>query len=356
MRNFVRWLAGALRREGAWLRAHPIPTFLWVLAFALALLFALQERFASLPARYWNVAAVKRIEAIPVNDFTFSVIGDSKDDEEQFEVFLEDVARDKESAFLLTLGDMTSKGALDRYTSLITQLNGALRIPVAMCVGTHELTAHGEELYPKIVGPMYYSFRVGRTGFVVMDDVSKRGLDAAQLDWAAKTLESFRDLDNRLVFIHTPPYDPRGAAYNHGLHEEEAERLMAVLKAGKADGIFCSHIHGYFTGNWDGIPYWISGGAGSRLAGDDPTHYFFHYLRVTVKDGKFNVEMLRDKHDSEGIGSNRFAYEADRLVRKWYRFRRAELALYAGLIILAAMHIPLLFRKRVRQDNRIGAD
>ena len=65
---------------------------------------------------------------------------------------------------------------------------------------------------------------------------------------------------------------------------------MDVLRGHRITHIFCSHIHGYFTGDWEGIPYTISGGAGAPLVGTDPAHFFYHYLKVRVRGGTVTVE------------------------------------------------------------------
>ena len=49
---------------------------------------------------------------------------------------------------------------------------------------------------------------------------------------------------------------------------------MALFKKYKVTHIFAGHIHGYYTGTWDGMPYTITGGAGAQLYGSDPEHVF----------------------------------------------------------------------------------
>jgi hypothetical protein len=37
---------------------------------------------------------------------------------------------------------------------------------------------------------------------------------------------------------------------------------------------------------WEGISYTITGGAGGKLQGNDPEHFFHHYVKVHVDNGK----------------------------------------------------------------------
>jgi hypothetical protein len=57
--------------------------------------------------------------------------------------------------------------------------------------------------------------------------------------------------------------------------------------------VFAGHIHSYFSGNWDGIPCTITAGAGAPLYGTDPEHFFYHYLEVTLKEGKVSLQVQR---------------------------------------------------------------
>ena len=63
--------------------------------------------------------------------------------------------------------------------------------------------------------------------------------------------------------------------------------------------IFAGHIHGYFAGEWDGVPYTITAGAGAPLYGTDPKHFFHHYLKVTLQGGEVQIKVQRIKTEGE---------------------------------------------------------
>jgi len=66
------------------------------------------------------------------------------------------------------------------------------------------------------------------------------------------------------------------------------------------DHVFTGHIHSYYAGDWDGVPYTISGGGGGHLAGKNPEHSFYHFLRVRVADDGA-VEVVPQRLPMAGI-------------------------------------------------------
>ncbi|WP_457551730.1 hypothetical protein, partial [Desulfobacula sp.] len=73
---------------------------------------------------------------------------------------------------------------------------------------------------------------------------------------------------------------------------DAAHSLLELFKTNKVSHIFASHIHSYYSGKWEGLPFTITGGAGGELVGKDPGHDFFHYLKVSVKDGDVNIAVV----------------------------------------------------------------
>jgi hypothetical protein len=130
------------------------------------------------------------------------------------------------------------------------------------------------------------SFQIGKNYFIVLDNANGKELDRHQIQWLEKELEKSRNYNSRIIFMHMPLYDPRGESHRHCLSEKASDSLAKLLVNYQVTHIFASHIHGYFKGRWEGIPYTVTAGAGAALAGDDPDHYFFHFLKVHIrKDG-----------------------------------------------------------------------
>jgi hypothetical protein len=93
--------------------------------------------------------------------------------------------------------------------------------------------------------------------------------------------------------MHVPVFDPRGSGFNKCLPEKDRKDLLDLFRSHEVSHLFASHLHGYFSGVWEGVPYTITGGAGARLQGTDPEHFFHHYTKVHVNNGKINIMVRR---------------------------------------------------------------
>ncbi len=74
--------------------------------------------------------------------------------------------------------------------------------------------------------------------------------------------------------MDVPPFDPRGNGFSECLPEKDKKDLLDLFRRYNVMHAFASHIHGYFAGVCEGISYTITGGAGGRLKGSDPEHFF----------------------------------------------------------------------------------
>ncbi len=228
--------------------------------------------------RVWEIA--------PPNpdDFTFAVIGDNQGSTTVFERLLSSVSGDPDILFAVSTGDTVNDGTGRQFGFFFSQVTRYLTKPLILTASNHELS-RGIEQYESLVGRRNYSFTFGNAYFIVIDDISSNRMDSVFTEWLTKELEAAGKYAATLVFMHAPLYDPPGSGIHHSLGPRSAERLMDIFRGHRITRIFCSHIHGYFTGDWEGIPYTISGGAGGPLTGTDPAHFFYHYLKVRVKDG-----------------------------------------------------------------------
>jgi serine/threonine-protein phosphatase CPPED1 len=247
-----------------------------------------------LPARDWNLRNLERIKAPAGHTLTFAVLGDNRSNPAIFEQVLKHLDQDPDLAFAIDLGDLVERGGLEAFGDFLTQVRSNLRLPLLTAIGNHDLEKdHGSRLYREIFGPDYYTFRLQDHYFIVVNDVEAQGLGEQQWRWLEAELQESRAYKTRLVFLHTPLFDPRGGDQHHCLPESEAGRLLALFRRHRVTHIFAGHIHSYFSGNWDGVPYTITAGAGAPLYGTDPRHYFYHYLKVTLKGGKVHIKVQR---------------------------------------------------------------
>jgi serine/threonine-protein phosphatase CPPED1 len=103
-------------------------------------------------------------------------------------------------------------------------------------------------------------------------------------------LQKSQAYKTRLVFLHVPLFDPSGSPKPHSLPPEAASQLLSLFKKYKVNHVFAAHIHGYYAGHWEGLPYTITGGAGAPLYGTNSGHDFYHYLKVTIAGGQVQVQ------------------------------------------------------------------
>lgn len=263
---------------------------LGILALAGAAAWGLDR---PLPAENWNVRALARIEASAPSPLTFAVLGDSRNSKGVFDRLLEQAARDPNLAFVIHLGDMVHGGSEAGIQSFFGQVRRRLQIPLLAVLGNHDLEkGGGGSLWDRLFGPRYYAFRVQGHCFIVLNDAPGE-VDASQWRWLTGELERAQACKTRLVFMHLPLFDPRGAPYHHALPPEVGQKLASLFQQYRVTHIFAGHIHGYFTSQWSGVPFTITGGGGARLVGTDPEHYFFHYLKVEIAGSQVRIQVQR---------------------------------------------------------------
>lgn len=76
-------------------------------------------------------------------------------------------ARNEEAAFIIHTGDICYEKGLRQHIELMNTAN--MGRPMFYCIGNHDLVAgnYGEELFEELYGPVYYSFEVGNTHYIV---------------------------------------------------------------------------------------------------------------------------------------------------------------------------------------------
>ena len=255
---------------------------------------------AVLPAKDWNLRQLERLQAPAGDKLTFAVLGDNRSNPAVFERVLQAMAGDPSLNFAIIVGDMVERGALEEFADFFQQIKPYGRMAFLTAVGNHDLGRNQDlALYREIFGPDYYAFALKDNYFIVVNDVEADGVGEVQWRWLEKELQHSRSYKTRLIFLHTPLFDPREDGKRHCLPEAGGRRLAALFRHYQVTHIFAGHIHSYFSGNWDGVPYTITGGAGAPLYGTDPNHFFYHYLKVTIQKGEVHIEVQRIKTAGE---------------------------------------------------------
>jgi len=275
-------------------KEHPIKIVLAALCILSFIGITVWNASAPVPIHNRNQREIARIVVADPNNFTFAVMGDNKGNRSVFEPLLRDIDRDKEIAFALDDGDLVDGGTVGHYRRFLSQVQENLTIPFLTAIGNHDLNNNGSNKnYQDIFGPTYYSFQVGKGYFIVLDAITQSGFDKAERQWLEKELQKGQASKARFVFMHVPVFEARGGTYHKSLPDNDRKDLLDLFRRYKVTRLFASHLHGHFSGVWAGVPYTITGGAGGYLQGKDPEHFFYHYIKVHVSNGKADVMVRR---------------------------------------------------------------
>jgi len=218
--------------------------------------------------------------------FRFAFVADSRGNLDVLESIFERIRADDVS-LILHGGDLVVEPAREDFEWLLHELEEAkLGVPFCTVVGNHDIR-HEEtdraaqyRLYSRSFGPRQYWFAYANALFVALDTGTETCEDD-DLRWLDRTLARYRNqFEACIVYTHTPPRDPRGIS-QHCL-KSGAKELGLVLKKHHVTALFASHIHSFLEDRIEGIPVFISGGAG---AGRDEPILPHHYLLCTVEPG-----------------------------------------------------------------------
>jgi 3',5'-cyclic AMP phosphodiesterase CpdA len=271
---------------------HPYLNGLAAIFLGGLLIFSYWYYFERIPATDWNTTNLKKIRIRDPNNFAFAIFGDNKENGRVFEALLKQVQQEPDIAFAVDSGDLVRHGDEPNFRFFINEITAHLTCPLLTVIGNHDLGEGGRGLYQTIFNPVYYSFRAGRNCLIILDDADRLGLDSKQLAWLEQELIKSQDCAQRFIFLHVPLFDPRlDSKRPHCMNRRMANRLLALFNKYHVSHIFAGHLHGYYSGQWQGIPFTISAGAGAEFPGADPRHDFYNYLVVRIKEGSCSIKV-----------------------------------------------------------------
>jgi hypothetical protein len=280
-------------------KEHPVKIILAFLCILLFMGLKFWDAYAPLSIYDWNKREISRIKVASPDKFTFAVFGDNKGNRSIFEPLLRDIDHNTEIDFTIDVGDLVSEGEKGRFRSFLNQVQENLAIPFLTAIGNHDLNNGSSGNFQEIFGSTYYAFQIGEAYFVVLDAATESVFNKAERKWLEDELLKAQASKARFIFMHVPPFDPRGNGFNKCLPEQDGKDLLDLFSRYNVTHLFASHIHGYFSGVWTGISYTITGGAGGKLQGQDPEHFFHHYAKVHVNNG--HVETVVRRIDAENV-------------------------------------------------------
>ena len=210
------------------------------------------------------------------------------------EVFLRirDGINNESGAFVIDGGDLVYSGTIWQWAELMKAWRW--NKPVFVAVGNHEYQGEGINVFHYIFGPTDYAFSLGNYRYIFANNImGNYRLGERQLAWLREQLEIAKERGERPVIVmHAPPYDPRHG-HDHAMSEESARELLKLMKDYNAFGIF-SHIHIYWNGTYEGVPFVITGGGGAPLYAKPEEGGFYHYVVLTMRPGgEIDVKVVK---------------------------------------------------------------
>jgi hypothetical protein len=279
-----------------------------LLLFGVLLLISFPSYAGSIRDVRQNIEKVKSIEP----PFQFAMVGDSRDGEKVYTRLMES-ALGRKPRFFIHLGDMIPHSG-EKEWSTFFEISKPIDVPFFPVVGNHEVSAPslGEKLYRKQFllpeGKTYYAFRAGGALFVILNSEEGRGrIIGGQLSWLENILSSSKETF-KLVFLHRPLFLPidslkKGRAMDRYPLDRDALHRLFLKTSVKA--VFEADDHRYDRTEKDHILYIITGGGGAPLASLKERGGFFHYVWISVRNGRIEGEVV----DLEGRIKDRFMIE-----------------------------------------------
>lgn len=310
--------------------------------------------FSTAPGSAFNARSLKRIndELAGADRFSFAVFADPQNSRTVFHRLIDGV---NESAvdFSVLNGDLVNNGYLEYYRLFMNDAR-RFKAPMVTNIGNRDAYSGGRALYYEILGPFYYSFAVGNSLFVIVDNSDGNFPDRFQAEWLEARLNEAEGYAHCFVFMHKPLRDERqrGLALDHAMEGDAGQRLNELLDRFPVTMLFCSHVHEYRNGVWGETPFTITGGAGGELAGTEKEHHFFHYVVVEVEGYEVSYKVVR-------LDAPRFSV-VNRLFRSTVMGTRVFITEYfVWLIMLVGLYyltllIFLGWRRREVQDNYVS--
>jgi Icc protein len=225
----------------------------------------------------------KALKANP-DDFTFVVLGDSRDGDQTFAKVLK-LADSFHPLFILHGGDYSGHGGESATSKFLELLKKSVPgLPVFVVMGNHE----ERPVFVKLIGPLDFTVHSKRLGLTLIGvDNSDTALKPAELDYLRSQLSSATG--SVFVAMHVPPKTERWGWHTF---TEGAEEFKAMLAMGKVQALFFSHMHLFDRSEYGGVPAFISGGAGAPLHTNGPGQAVNHILVVRMKKGQAAYQMV----------------------------------------------------------------
>lgn len=257
----------------------------------LFLLLFLLLPFSTAPAsaqtlyeRSLSLLTARAQQASP-DDYTFVVMGDSREGDAVFEKALRTAAGYR-PLFILHGGDYSNKGTAAETASFLALVRRVVPdIPLFVVLGNHE----EREVFRREIGPGNFTLSEKRLGLTLIAlDNAVGALNPPEISRLRSELAAA--FGTVFVAMHIPPKTER---WDSHAFTKGADDLKKILEGGRVTAAFFSHSHLFDRAEFGGVPAFITGGAGAPLVwfsryGERVNHI----LVVHVKKGRATYRMV----------------------------------------------------------------
>lgn len=227
----------------------------------------------------------------------------------------------REPAFVIHLGDLTTRGSSKKHWQQFDEWHKELRakkIPYFPILGNHEFYGGAERglqnyfgRFPHLLERRWYCFTWKNIGFILVDsNFSRLTVEESeqQRKWYVEELERF-EKDEKIEYVivccHEPPFTNSRVVRPNG--KVKAFFADPLLKYTKASFFFSGHSHSYERFQIGGKFFVVSGGGGGprhkvsispeKRRYEDlfsgPELRFFHFVEIEMVSNAFSYEVLR---------------------------------------------------------------
>jgi hypothetical protein len=246
-----------------------------------------------------------RTAAATETQLRLTVIGATRSGSTMQPTLLDAVATEG-AALVVHTGDLVASDYEEAWTSWFAGADALLATaPIVPVVGEHDLPVWGSDRFGQLFaiaaeGRIGHTYAVeeGPVHLALLDSTADLAAVAAWLDGDLASAE-LRGVKHRFVVMHWGPYSS-GPSRGNGA---AAVALVPVLRRHRIDALLSGHDAIYEHGVADGMHYFVSGGAGTRVDAVHTTatalsaHAAAHYLVIDIDGPSVRVQA------KDGIGT-----------------------------------------------------
>jgi 3',5'-cyclic AMP phosphodiesterase CpdA len=235
------------------------------------------------------------IESVPMR---FAVIGDRTGGHEPgiYGQIVKEIQRMKPD-FVLSVGDMIEGYTDDtveikRQWAEYLELIKPFSMPLYLIPGNHDIwNSTSLKLYKRYIGDPYYSFDIGKSHFVMIDnslyytDSTFVQEQKEQIEWLINDLDENKDAEYTFVVCHIPYWIETRAVGRH-------DTLHTIFSHYGVDAVFTGHYHSYFSGMYDNVMYTGVGSSGGACS-PGPTGLTYHFIWVTLDHSGISIAPIK---------------------------------------------------------------